>query len=71
MSQEKLTVSKLFVRRAIQARQAQPRHLLVKGWLLEDSAKPSPHPDMIAAEIVEDVEAALQQFAAIPADQKR
>jgi len=36
---------------------------------LEDSAN-LPDPDIIAAEIVEDLEAALQQFAAIAPDLK-
>jgi len=36
----------------------------------EDSAN-LPDPDVIAAEIVEDLEAALQQFAAIANDLKR
>jgi len=37
---------------------------------LEDSAN-LPDPDVIAAEIVEDLEAALQQFAAIANDLKK
>jgi len=35
------------------------------------SVRPTLDPDIIAAEIVEDLEAALQQFAAIAADLKR
>jgi type I restriction enzyme M protein len=37
---------------------------------LEDSAN-LPDPDVIAAEIVEDLDAALQQFAAIASDLKK
>jgi len=37
---------------------------------LEDSAN-LPEPDLIATEIVEDLEAALQQFAAIANDLKK
>jgi type I restriction enzyme M protein len=37
---------------------------------LEDSAN-LPNPDIIAQEIVEDLEAALQQFATITADLKK
>jgi hypothetical protein len=43
-------------------------------WLKDESVEDSanlPAPDIIAAEIVEDLEAALQQFAAIAADLKR
>jgi len=40
---------------------------LLKDESLEDSAN-LPDPDVIAAEIVEDLEAALQQFAAIASD---
>jgi len=42
-------------------------------WLKDDSLEDSanlPDPDIIAAEIVEDLEAALSQFAAIAADLK-
>jgi type I restriction enzyme M protein len=42
-------------------------------WLKDESLADSanlPAPDIIAAEIVEDLEAALQQFAAIAADFK-
>lgn len=42
----------------------------LKDEALEDSAN-LPPPDVIAAEIVEDLEAALQQFAAIAADLKQ
>ena len=42
----------------------------LKDESLEDSAN-LPDPDVIAAEIVEDLEAALQQFAAIAADLKK
>jgi type I restriction enzyme M protein len=41
----------------------------LKDESLEDSANLQP-PDVIAQEIVEDLEAALQQFAAIGADLK-
>jgi type I restriction enzyme M protein len=53
-----------------QTRQTQPRHLWLKDESLEDSAN-LPDPDIIAAEIVEDLEAALSQFATIAADLKR
>jgi hypothetical protein len=43
--------------------------LWLKDESLEDSAK-LPPPEIIAAEIVEDLEAAFQQFAAIAADLK-
>ena len=43
--------------------------LWLKDESLEDSAN-LPDPDIIAAEIVEDLEAALQQFAAIAGDLK-
>src|SRR5437867_7921949 len=42
----------------------------LKDESLEDSAN-LPNPDIIAAEIVEDLEAALQQFAAIASDLKK
>ena len=42
----------------------------LKDESLEDSAN-LPDPDIIAAEIVEDLEAALQQFTAIATDLKR
>jgi len=42
----------------------------LKDESLEDSAN-LPDPDVIAAEIAEDLEAALQQFAAIAEDLKR
>jgi type I restriction enzyme M protein len=42
----------------------------LKDESLEDSAN-LPDPDVIAAEIVEDLEAALQQFAAIAVDLKK
>jgi type I restriction enzyme M protein len=42
----------------------------LKDESLEDSAN-LPDPDIIAAEIVEDLEAALQQFAAIAQDLKK
>ena len=42
----------------------------LKDESLEDSAN-LPDPDIIAAEIVEDLEAALQQFAAIANDLKK
>ena len=42
----------------------------LKDESLEDSAN-LPDPDIIAAEIVEDLEAALSQFAAIASDLKR
>ena len=42
----------------------------LKDEALEDSAN-LPAPEVIAADIVEDLEAALQQFAAIAADLKR
>ena len=41
----------------------------LKDESLEDSAN-LPHPDIIAAEIVEDLQAALAQFADIAADAK-
>jgi type I restriction enzyme M protein len=44
--------------------------LWLKDESLEDSAN-LPDPDIIAAEIVEDLEAALQQFGAIAVDLKR
>jgi len=36
-----------------------------------ERARPAPDPDIIAAEIVEDLEAALSQFATIAADLKK
>ena len=42
----------------------------LKDESLEDSAN-LPDPDVIAAEIVEDLEAALEQFAAIAEDLKQ
>jgi hypothetical protein len=42
----------------------------LKDESLEDSAN-LPDPDIIAAEIVEDLQAALAQFAEIPSDLKR
>ena len=42
----------------------------LKDESLEDSAN-LPDPDVIAAEIVEDLEAALQQFAGIANDLKK
>jgi type I restriction enzyme M protein len=42
----------------------------LKDESLEDSAN-LPDPDVIAAEIVEDLQAALAQFASIAADLKR
>jgi hypothetical protein len=42
----------------------------LKDESLEDSAN-LPDPDVIAQEIVEDLEAALQQFAEIAADLKK
>jgi type I restriction enzyme M protein len=42
----------------------------LKDESLEDSANP-PDPDIIAEEIVEDLQAALAQFAEIAADLKR
>ena len=44
--------------------------LWLKDESLEDSAN-LPAPDIIATEIVEDLETALQQFATIAADLKR
>ena len=44
--------------------------LWLKDESLEDSAN-LPDPDIIAAEIVEDLEAALQQFVAIAQDLKK
>ncbi len=44
--------------------------LWLKDESLEDSAN-LPDPDIIAQEIVEDLEAALSQFATIAADLKR
>ena len=44
--------------------------LWLKDESLEDSAN-LPDPDIIAQDIVEDLEAALQQFAAIATDLKR
>jgi type I restriction enzyme M protein len=44
--------------------------LWLKDESLEDSAN-LPDPDVIAAEIVEDLEAALSQFATIAADLKK
>ena len=44
--------------------------LWLKDESLEDSAN-LPDPDIIAQEIVEDLEAALSQFAAIAADLKK
>jgi len=43
---------------------------LLKDESLEDSAN-LPHPDIIAAEIVEDLEAALAQFAEIAGDLRK
>jgi len=43
-------------------------------WLKDDSLEDSaslPEPDVIAAEIVEDLEAALDEFAQIAADLKQ
>jgi len=47
---------------------AASKHLTFES--LEDSAN-LPDPDIIAAEIVEDLEAALSQFATIAADLKK
>ena len=44
--------------------------LWLKDESLEDSAN-LPDPDVIAQEIVEDLEAALQQFAAIASDPEK
>jgi hypothetical protein len=46
----------------------------IQVWLKDESLEDSanlPDPDVIAAEIVEDLEAALQQFAAIAQDLKK
>jgi len=50
------------------------RFLAARLWLKDESLEDSanlPDPNIIAQEIVEDLEAALQQFAAIAADLKR
>jgi hypothetical protein len=47
-----------------------PARLWLKDESLEDSAN-LPDPDVIAQEIVEDLEAAVSQFAAIASDLKR
>ena len=49
---------------------SQRLQLWLKDESLEDSAN-LPDPDVIPAEIVEDLEAALQQFAAIAQDLKK
>jgi hypothetical protein len=54
------------LRRPRQTRQGQSRHLL-KDESLEDSAN-LPAPDIIAAEIMEDLQAALEQFSEIAVD---
>jgi type I restriction enzyme M protein len=51
-------------------RQARSHLLCLKGESLEDSAN-FPDPDIIAAEIVEDLQAAFAQFAEIAADLRR
>jgi hypothetical protein len=46
----------------------------IQVWLKDESLEDSanlPDPDLIAQEIVEDLEAALSQFAAIAADLKK
>ena len=63
-------LQELHLRRANQARSAEPRYLWLRDDSLEDSAN-LPDPDVIAAEIVQDLEAALQQFAAIANDLKK
>ena len=47
-----------------------PRHLRLRDESLEDSDN-LPDPNVIAAEIVEDLKAALEQFAEIQADLSR
>ena len=47
--------------------QSQPRRGLVRDESLEDSDN-LPDPDVLAQEIVEDLEAALEQFREIAAD---
>jgi type I restriction enzyme M protein len=61
---------RLHLRRAGQARQSQPGHLLARDESLEDAAN-LPAPDVIAAEIVEDLQAALDEFALIASDLRR
>ena len=46
------------------------KHIELKDESLEDSAN-LPDPDVIAAEIVEDLQAALDEFALIAADLKK
>ena len=48
-------------------RQGQPRHLLLRNDALTDSDN-LPTPDVIAQEIVDDLEAALEQFREVLAD---
>ena len=59
----------LQLRRSGQARQSEPRHFLVKDEALEESAN-LPAPEIIAQEIADDLEAALEQFATIAEDLK-
>ena len=56
------------LRRAARPRQGQPRHLLAAGREPGGLAPTCPTPDVLAAEIVEDLQAALEQFEAILGD---
>ena len=50
------------------------KRISTSSWLKDESLEDSanlPAPDVIAAEIVEDLEAALSQFAAIATDLRR
>jgi hypothetical protein len=51
-------------------RRDRPRHLWLRVESIEDSAN-LPDPDVLALEIAEELEAALEQFAAIAEDLKR
>jgi hypothetical protein len=66
VSEKNPTASKAFRTKATRTRQAQSRHLLVKGRGARRQLLPDP--DIIAAEIVEDLQAALAQFAEIAND---
>ena len=57
-------VSPVHIRGTGSARQGKPEHNLVRDPSLDDAASLLP-PDVIAREIVEDLEAVLSEFAAI------
>ena len=57
-------MAKLHLRRTHCTRQGQSRYLLAEDESLEDSAN-LPDPDVLAAEIVEDLRSALTQFEGI------